>query len=184
MKNKFVYFTLRLLVLITRNKFIMFKEPLKKFNYLVNLERYQAKGATIGSKTILINCTLSNSTKGDKFFIGDNCTLTGTTLLAHDASPSLFIDELVLKEQPYMTGSRLSYRDPIHIGDNVFIGWGSIVLPGVTIGDNVVIGAGSVVTKDIPSGVVAAGNPIKIIKPIDEYITSYRNKIKQYPERF
>ena len=49
---------------------------------------------------------------------------------------------------------------PIHIGKNVWIGSNATVLPGVTIGDNTVIGAGSVVTKDIPSGVVAAGNPV------------------------
>lgn len=57
----------------------------------------------------------------------------------------------------------------ITIGDNVFIGHGSIIMPGVTIGNNVVIGAGSVVTKDIPNGVVAAGVPAKAIKTLDEY---------------
>lgn len=60
---------------------------------------------------------------------------------------------------------------PINIGNNVFIGYGSIILPGVNIGDNVVIGAHSVVSKDIPSNVVAAGVPAKIIKPISEYIS-------------
>ncbi|PCI59742.1 MAG: hypothetical protein COB35_10665 [Gammaproteobacteria bacterium] len=184
MKNTLIYFTLRLLVLITGNKISLLREPTKKFAYLVNLDRYKAKGATIGSHTILISCTLSSSSKGDKFIIGDNCTLTGTTLLAHDASPSLFISELVLKEQPYMIGSRASYRAPIIIGNNVFIGWGTIVLPGVTIGNDVVIGAGSVVTRDIPSGVVAAGNPIKIIKPLEIFISDYRDKMMQYPERF
>lgn len=58
---------------------------------------------------------------------------------------------------------------PINIGDNVFIGFGSIILPGVNIGDNVIIGAGSVVNKDIPANSVAAGVPCKVIKPIDEY---------------
>ncbi len=55
---------------------------------------------------------------------------------------------------------------PITIGDNVWLGGGSIVLPGVSIGDNTTIGAGSVVSKDIPSGVVAAGNPCRVIKTI------------------
>ena len=172
------------MALLTRNKVFTFKEASKKFAYLSNLDRYKKKGAVIGEKSILINCTLSNSTKGDKFYIGNNCTITGTTLLAHDASPSLFIPDLTLKDFPYMTGSRLSYRNPIRIGNNVFIGWGTIVLPGVVIGNNVVIGAGSVVTKSIPSNVVAAGNPIKIIKPIDDYIADYKNKMTQYPERF
>ncbi len=48
---------------------------------------------------------------------------------------------------------------PVHIGDNVWIGGGAIIMPGVSIGDNVVIGAGSVVTKDIPSNTIAYGNP-------------------------
>ena len=62
----------------------------------------------------------------------------------------------------------LEYALPIRIGNNVWIGAQVCVLPGVTIGDNSVIGAGSVVTKDIPSGVLAAGNPCRVIRPITE----------------
>lgn len=57
---------------------------------------------------------------------------------------------------------------PVHIGNNVWIGGGSIVLPGVTIGDNTTIGAGSVVTRDIPANVVAAGNPCRVLREIEE----------------
>ena len=53
---------------------------------------------------------------------------------------------------------------PITIGSHVWIGGGSLILPGVTIGDHTVIGAGSVVTRDIPSNVVAVGNPCRILK--------------------
>ncbi len=60
----------------------------------------------------------------------------------------------------------LEYARPITVGNNVWIGAGVSVLPGVTIGDNTVIGAGSVVTKDIPANVLAAGNPCRIIKQI------------------
>ncbi len=60
----------------------------------------------------------------------------------------------------------LEYAYPITIGNNVWIGAGVSVLPGVTIGDNVVIGAGSVVTKNIPSNVVAVGNPCRIVKQL------------------
>ena len=56
---------------------------------------------------------------------------------------------------------------PIKIGNNVWVGGGVIICPGVTIGDNTVIGAGAVVTKDIPADVVAAGNPCRVIKPIE-----------------
>lgn len=59
----------------------------------------------------------------------------------------------------------------IRIGNNVYIGNDVCIMPGVTIGNNVVIGASSIVTKSIPSNVVVAGNPAKIIKSYDEYIT-------------
>jgi len=60
----------------------------------------------------------------------------------------------------------LEYAKPITVGNNVWIGGNVVVLPGVTIGDNAVIGAGSVVNKDIPSNVVAVGNPCRVIKEI------------------
>ena len=60
----------------------------------------------------------------------------------------------------------LEYAKPIKVGNNVWIGGGVTVLSGVIIGDNTVIGAGSVVTKNIPSNVVACGNPCRIIKTI------------------
>ena len=71
---------------------------------------------------------------------------------------------------PLETGLRnsgLEYAHPITIGNNVWIGAQSVILPGVTIGDNTVIGAGSVVTHDIPSNAVAVGNPCRILKTID-----------------
>ncbi len=62
----------------------------------------------------------------------------------------------------------LEYAFPITVGDNVWIGAGVHVLPGVTIGSNTVIGAGSLVNKDIPDGVLAAGNPCKVIRKLSE----------------
>lgn len=62
----------------------------------------------------------------------------------------------------------LEYARPITIGNNVWIGAQTVVLPGVSIGDNTVIGAGSVVTKSIPAGVVAVGNPCRVIRKIDQ----------------
>ena len=62
----------------------------------------------------------------------------------------------------------LEYAYPITIGDNVWIGAGVHVMPGVTIGNNVVIGGGSIVVKDIPNDSVAVGNPCKVIRPITE----------------
>lgn len=71
-------------------------------------------------------------------------------------------------------------RDKIVIGSNVFIGSNSTILYGVTIGDNVIIGAGSVVTRDIPSGVVAAGVPCKPIGEFEKYREKYIEMTKKY----
>ena len=65
----------------------------------------------------------------------------------------------------------------INIGNNVFIGMGTIILPNVNIGNNVIIGAGSIVTKNIPDNSVACGVPAKVIKSIDEYYNKNKNKI-------
>uniref|UniRef100_UPI00402A1691 sugar O-acetyltransferase n=1 Tax=Eubacterium sp. TaxID=142586 RepID=UPI00402A1691 len=62
----------------------------------------------------------------------------------------------------------IQYNAPVRIGKNCWIGAGALVMPGVTIGDNTVIGAGSVVTKDIPSNVVAVGNPCRVMREINE----------------
>ena len=67
---------------------------------------------------------------------------------------------------PVERNSRREWAEPVTIGNNVWIGGNVTILPGVTIGDNTTIGAGSVVTHDVPEGVVAAGNPAKIIKRI------------------
>lgn len=68
--------------------------------------------------------------------------------------------------EPQPRRDRLEAAKPITIGDNVWLGGGVIVCPGVTIGDNSVIGAGSVVTRDIPANVIALGNPARVVKSI------------------
>lgn len=70
------------------------------------------------------------------------------------------------------------FNNPVKIGKNCWLGAGVIAVPGVTIGNNTVIGAGSVVTKDIPSGVVAVGNPCRFLRKIDErdYEYYFKNK--------
>lgn len=81
---------------------------------------------------------------------------------------------------PDSRNSKYEYGVPITIGDNVWIGAGAIILPGVNIGNNTVIGAGAVVTKDIPDGVVAAGNPCRILKKITEEDKKYYYKKMEF----
>ena len=97
--------------------------------------------------------------------IGDNVTLAPRVhILAHDASMKKFLGYTKIA--------------PVKIGNNVFIGAGSIILPGVTIGNNVIVGAGSVVTKDIESGNVYGGVPALKL----ESMSNYLQKIKQEKE--
>lgn len=74
---------------------------------------------------------------------------------------------------PDLRQKAYQYNIPVHIGKNCWIGAGAVIVPGITIGDNVVIGAGSVVTKDIPSNVVAVGNPCRVLREISEHDKEY-----------
>ncbi len=68
--------------------------------------------------------------------------------------------------EPGLRRQAMQYNAEVRIGSNVWIGAGAVILPGVTIGDDTVVGAGSVVTKDLPAGVVAAGCPCRVLRPI------------------
>lgn len=93
--------------------------------------------------------------------IGDNVTFSiRVTVMAHDASTKEFLG--------YSKIGRVT------IGDNVFVGANTTILPGVQIGNNVIIGAGSVVTRSIPDNMVAAGNPAKIICSLEDYKTKWK----------
>ena len=91
-------------------------------------------------------------------YIGDYVLIAPKVVIATASHPI----NSILREKGYQ------FNRDVHIGNNVWIGAGAIILPGVTIGDNTVIGAGSVVTKDIPSNVVAVGNPCKVLREVSE----------------
>lgn len=74
---------------------------------------------------------------------------------------------------PELRQKGMQYNFPVHIGKNCWIGAGVSIVPGITIGDNVVIGAGSIVTKDLPSNVVAVGNPCKVLREVNEHDREY-----------
>ena len=77
----------------------------------------------------------------------------------------------------------LEYGKPVVIGDDVWIGGNSVINPGVTVGSNTVIGSGSVVTRSIPSGVIAVGNPCRVLRPItDEDSRFWKNRHREYLE--
>lgn len=109
---------------------------------------------------------------GEGFFANHN-------LVILDAAPVTFGDHVFIapncgfytSSHPFDAERRnagLETALPITVGSNVWFGGNVCVLPGVTIGDNAVIGAGSVVNRDIPAGVVAAGNPCRVIRPLEE----------------
>lgn len=116
------------------------------------------------------NLTLVDDTH---IYVGDYTKFGPNVVLASAGHPIL----PELREKSYQ------YNAPIHIGKNCWLGSGVIVVPGITIGDNVVIGAGSVVTKDIPSNVVAVGNPCKVLREINEHDREYYFKDRKIDDK-
>lgn len=102
-----------------------------------------------------------------EIFVGDNVMFGPNVILATAGHPI----------EPELRRKVAQFNIPIHIGNNVWIGGGTVVLPGVHIGDNSVIGAGSIVTKDIPANVVAVGNPCRVLREINE-----RDKVYYYKD--
>jgi acetyltransferase-like isoleucine patch superfamily enzyme len=105
--------------------------------------------------------------------IGNGCGFSGTVIGAFyeiklGNNVRCGANTLITDSDWHLNDPRSLYPKPVNIGDNVWLGYGVVVLKGVTIGENSVIGAGSVVTKDIPGNVIAAGNPCKVIKPIEK----------------
>lgn len=99
-------------------------------------------------------------------FVGDNVMFGPNVTVATAGHP---ID-------PDLRKQAAQFNIPVRIGNNVWIGAGAVILPGVHIGDNTVIGAGSIVTKDIPANVVAVGNPCRVLREISEHDKKYYYK--------
>lgn len=113
------------------------------------------------------NCTIIDVAK---VTIGDNCQM----------APNVAIYTAGHPVHPAARNTAYEYGIEVTIGDNVWIGGNTVILPGVHIGNNAVIGAGSVVTKDIPDNVIAAGNPCRVIRSITEEDRKYYYKDREF----
>ncbi len=131
-----------------------------------SIEDLRKRGVKIGENVSIFS---SNIDVGHGFLveIGNDVTITHATLLTHDAS----------------TKRTLGYSKvgKIKIGNNVFVGYGSIILPGVTIGNDVIIGSGTVVRNNVPDNSVVIGNPAQIVCTTSDYYAKNAEKMKKVP---
>lgn len=118
------------------------------------------RGIKVGENVDIINSRIDNYTE-----IGNNVTITTATVLTHDGSTYKFLGK--------------SKIGKVVIGNDVFIGLGSIILPGSIIGNKVIVGAGSVVSGKVEDNSVIVGNPAKKICTFDEYIAKHKNKMTE-----
>lgn len=129
-----------------------------------DLRFLKERGLTVGKNFNMQQGCIIDDSHCWMITIGDDVTLAPNVhILAHDASTKKVLGYTMIK--------------PVHIGNNVFIGAGSIILPGVIIGDDVIVGAGSIITKDIPSNSVVCGN--RIIKTYSKFIEEKKKDLEQ-----
>lgn len=169
----------------------LFRGAMKKIINLVNklIDLYRVKrdpvayarsiGVKIGDDARLISVVPGMGTFGSEPYLielGNHVTVAGDVrFVNHDGGVWVF------REQD----PSIDVIAPIKVGNNVFIGYGSLILPGVVIGDNVVIGAKSVVTGNIPSNSIAAGIPARVIKSLDDYrqgVDERKDSIRHYSD--
>lgn len=154
-----------------------------RFHGIASFRRFPGSAMSIGNNCNLLSspcanrigidrpCILSTMSSSAKVRIGDNCGFSGTVIAAFQSI--VLGDSVICGANTLITDSNWHPEDPrsgmpapVRIEDNVWLGVNVIVLKGVSIGKNSVIGAGSVVASDVPSNVIAAGNPCRTIKPL------------------
>lgn len=144
------------------------KEIIYRIRGEYTTEKLISMGMKVGKNFGRLNGVILDPSHCWLIEIGDNVTMAPRVhILCHDASTKQFLG--------YTKIGRVT------IGNNVFLGAESVVLPGVTIGDNVVIGANSTVTHDIPNNSVAVGSPARVICSLDAYLAKEKERMRIAP---
>lgn len=144
------------------------KELIYRLRGEYTTEKLISMGMTVGKNFKRRNGVILDPAHCWLIEIGDNVTMAPRVhILCHDASTKQFLN--------YTKIGRVT------IGDNVFIGAESVVLPGVTIGNNVIIGANSTVAHDIPANSVAVGSPARVICTLEEYLSKEKARMETAP---
>ena len=144
------------------------KELIYRFRGEYTTEKLIKMGMKVGKNFGRLNGVILDPSHCWLIEIGDNVTIAPRVhILCHDASTKQFLG--------YTKIGR------VNIGNNVFIGAESVILPGVNIGNNVIIGANSTVTHDVPDNSVVAGTPAKIICSLDEYLSKAKKRMLESP---
>lgn len=139
-----------------------------RFRGELSTEKLVEQGMKVGQNFERLNNVLIDDSHAWLIEIGDNVTLAPRVhILAHDASTKKFLGFTKIGR--------------VTIGNNVFIGAETVVLPGVTIGNNVVIGANSTVTHDIPDNTVAVGSPARVLCSLEAYLDKENKRMEQNP---
>ncbi|MDF2943020.1 MAG: acyltransferase [Herbinix sp.] len=134
----------------------------------IRMKRWLSDGLTVGSNFQLCRGASLDSSFPWLITIGDNVTMAADSyILAHDGSTKKIVG--------------YSKLGKVKIGNNVFIGAKAIVLPGCSVGNDVVIAAGCIVNHDLPSNVVVAGTPAKVIQDIATFYEKHHNLINELP---
>ena len=156
------------------------RERMAAYNATPDRERERRRGllsellGEVGADTVIRSPLYVDY--GTRITIGSGC-FANFGLVALDVAPITIGDDVQIGPnvqlltpthpvEPQARREKWESAEPITIGDNVWLGGGAIVCPGVTIGENTVVGAGAVVTKDLPANVVAVGNPARVVKEI------------------
>lgn len=145
------------------------KQRIKKLLGLAypTAEDLRKKGIKVGNN-VFINTRGIDIGHGFLIEIGNNVTIAiDAQIIAHDASTKIFLG--------------YSKVGKVIIGDNVFIGARSVILPNVEIGDNVVVGAGAIVNRSIPANSVVVGNPARVVDTIDHFLDKNKELLEKSP---